>query len=63
VIEPARRGGFGALVNRQAIDPSYGGPVKALKDEGFAAVRILAETHGIIYAEGIKKKSVLTGHT
>jgi ubiquinone/menaquinone biosynthesis C-methylase UbiE len=62
VIEPARRGGFGALVNRQAIDPTYGGPVKALKDEGFAAVRIIAETHGITYAEGIKRAS-LTGHT
>lgn len=57
VIEAARRGGFGALVNRHAIDATYDGPVKALKDEGFAAVRILAETHGIIYAEGIKKAS------
>jgi ubiquinone/menaquinone biosynthesis C-methylase UbiE len=55
VIEPARRGGFGALINRQAIDPNYDGPVKALKDEGFAAVRELAQHHGVLYVEGIKK--------
>ena len=57
VIEAARRGGFGALVNRHVIDATYDGPVKALKDEGFAAVRILAETHGVTYAEGIKTAS------
>jgi ubiquinone/menaquinone biosynthesis C-methylase UbiE len=55
VIEPARRGGFGALLHRQTIDPHYDGPVKALKDEGFAAVRDLAERDGILYVEGIKK--------
>jgi ubiquinone/menaquinone biosynthesis C-methylase UbiE len=55
VIEPARRGGFGALITRQAIDPKYDGPVKALKDEGFAAVRELAQHHGVLYVEGIKK--------
>lgn len=56
VIEAAPRGGFGALINRaQAIDPKYGGPVRALKDEGFAAVRELAQEHGTLYVEGIKR--------
>jgi ubiquinone/menaquinone biosynthesis C-methylase UbiE len=55
VIEPARRGGVGALVSRQAIDASYQGPVAALKENGFAAVRDLAETGGVIFAEGIKR--------
>ena len=55
VIEPAPRGGFGALLNRQAVDPDYPGAVKTLKDGGFAAVRKLAERDGVLYVEGIKK--------
>jgi ubiquinone/menaquinone biosynthesis C-methylase UbiE len=55
VIEPARRGGIGALVSRQSIDSGYPGPVQSLKDEGFAAVRQLAEAAGVIFVEGIKK--------
>jgi len=55
VIEPAPRGGFGALLNRQTVDPKYRGPLQALKDEGFAAVRELAERDGVLYVEGIKK--------
>jgi demethylmenaquinone methyltransferase/2-methoxy-6-polyprenyl-1,4-benzoquinol methylase len=55
VIEPAPRGGFGALLTRQTIDPSYRGPLQALKDEGFAPVRELAESDGVLYVEGIKK--------
>lgn len=55
VIEPAPRGGFGALLNRQAVDPTYQGAMKTLKDEGFAAVRELAERDGVLYVEGIKK--------
>ena len=55
VIEPAPRGGFGALLSRQNIDPSYRGPLQALKDEGFGAVRELAERDGVLYVEGIKK--------
>ena len=55
VIEPARRSGFGALLHRDTIDRGYAGPVKTLKDAGFAAVRELAETDGVVYAEGIKK--------
>ena len=64
VIEPAPRGGFGAMltgwggsrqtgVSRNA--PTYEGPVTALKDGGFAAVRLLAEVDGVLYAEGIKR--------
>lgn len=58
VIEPAPRGGFGAMLSRQTMDVDYltaGGPVQALKDAGFAAVRLLAEVDGVSYVEGIKK--------
>jgi len=59
VIEPAPRGGsFGALgtiLNRQTVDPKYRGPLRTLQDEGFAAVRELAERDGVLYVEGIKK--------
>ena len=58
VIEPAPRGGFGAMLSRQTMDADYlatGGPVQALKDAGFAAVRVLAEVDGTVYVEGIKK--------
>ena len=55
VIEPAPRGGIGALLKRQTVDPSYRGALQALKDGGFAAVRELAESNGVIYVEGIKK--------
>jgi SAM-dependent methyltransferase len=57
-IEPAPRGGFGAMLSRQTMDADYlasGGPVRALKDAGFAAVRMLAEVDGNSYVEGIKK--------
>jgi SAM-dependent methyltransferase len=57
VIEPAPRGGFGAILHRMAVDPGYPGAVKALKGEGFAAVRALAERDGVLYVEGIKKAS------
>jgi ubiquinone/menaquinone biosynthesis C-methylase UbiE len=58
VIEPAPRGGFGAILSRQTMDADYlttGGPVQALKDAGFAAVRVLAEVDGVSYVEGIKR--------
>ena len=60
VIEPAPRGGFGAMLSRQTMDADYlatGGPVQALKDAGFAAVRVLAEVDGVSYVEGIKRVS------
>ena len=64
VIEPAPRGGFGALLTGWGGSRStsvsrttapYEGPVRELKDGGFAAVRLLTETDGVLYAEGIKK--------
>ena len=69
VIEPAPRGGFGALLSGWGGSPStgvsrtargsrtegYEGPARALKDGGFAAVRLLSEVDGVLYAEGIKK--------
>lgn len=70
VIEPAPRGGLAALLaaggsrtvggSRAGMGgsraaPTYEGPVKALQDAGFAAVRVLAETGGVIYAEGIRR--------
>lgn len=55
VIEPAPRGGFGAIFNRRTVDQSYRGPLQALKDAGFAAVRELAESDGVLYVEGIKR--------
>jgi demethylmenaquinone methyltransferase / 2-methoxy-6-polyprenyl-1,4-benzoquinol methylase len=70
VLESAPRGGFGALLSGWGGSPStgvsrtaggsrtasaYEGPVRALKDGGFAAVRLLSEVDGVLYAEGIKK--------
>ena len=55
IIETGRRGGFGALLNRSHADASYAGPIAALQQAGFRAVRQLAEADGISYAEGIKK--------
>ena len=56
VVEGTPRGGFGALLSRQsAADPKYPGAVKILRDEGFAAVRQVAEADGVTYVEGIKK--------
>lgn len=56
VVEPARRGGFGALLHRSSsIDPAYDGPVAQLQTVGFTAVRQLAETDGVVYAEGVKR--------
>jgi demethylmenaquinone methyltransferase/2-methoxy-6-polyprenyl-1,4-benzoquinol methylase len=55
VIEPAKRGGFGALLNRAGADPSYAGAAAALQGVGFRAVRQLAEAAGTVYVEGIKR--------
>jgi ubiquinone/menaquinone biosynthesis C-methylase UbiE len=55
VIESVRRGGIAALMSKPNVESSYAGAVQTLKDEGFAAVRQLAETGGVIYVEGIKK--------
>lgn len=55
VIEPAPRGGIGALIAGKGTLTTYEGPVKALQDAGFAAVRLLAETDGVLYVEGIRR--------
>jgi ubiquinone/menaquinone biosynthesis C-methylase UbiE len=55
VVEPARRSGFGVLLQRQTADPGYKGPADVLQVAGFTAVRVLAETDGVVYAEGIKR--------
>jgi ubiquinone/menaquinone biosynthesis C-methylase UbiE len=55
IVEPARRGGIAALLQRQPVDASYTGPTEALQRGGFTAVRVLAEADGVIYAEGIKR--------
>jgi len=55
VIEPAPRGGLAALVGGSRAAPTYEGPVNALKEGGFAAVRLLAETDGVLYVEGIRR--------
>jgi len=55
VIEPARRAGIGALLQRQTGDPTYTGPTDVLQSGGFTAVRVLAEADGVVYAEGIKR--------
>jgi ubiquinone/menaquinone biosynthesis C-methylase UbiE len=61
VIEPAPRGGIGALLTRNAADPHYteqGGAAAALKAEGFGAVRTIAERDGVSYVEGVKSGGV-----
>jgi ubiquinone/menaquinone biosynthesis C-methylase UbiE len=59
VIERAARGGIaGILTGSRTASPEagrYTGPADALRDNGFAAVRQLAETDGVSYVEGIKK--------
>lgn len=55
VIEPAPRGGLGAFIAGKGAASPYEGPVNALQDAGFAAVRLLAETDGVLYAEGIRR--------
>lgn len=57
VVEPAQRGGLGALLSRRTLDRSYrenGGAAGALSAEGFRAVRLLAERDGKSYVEGTK---------
>ncbi|MDA1092495.1 MAG: class I SAM-dependent methyltransferase [Acidobacteria bacterium] len=57
VIEPAPRGGLGALFSARTLDPHYrahGGAEAALKAEGFQPVRTLAERDGVMFTEGLK---------
>ncbi len=60
VIEPAPRARLGGLVKRQAVDPEYaarGGAAAALKAQGFAGVRVLAERSALLFTEGAKRSS------
>lgn len=57
VIEPAPRGGLGALFSARSLDPHYraqGGAETALRAEGFKPVRTLAERDGLLFTEGMK---------
>jgi ubiquinone/menaquinone biosynthesis C-methylase UbiE len=56
VIERAERGGFARILGGAAQKGgAYPGPVEILRENGFAAVRLLSETDGVAYAEGIKR--------
>ena len=56
VIDPAPRGGLGALLKRQAESDyaSAGGAVRPLEAAGFRGVRVLAEREGSTFVEGVK---------
>jgi SAM-dependent methyltransferase len=57
VVDPAMRGGLGAILSRQSLDPRYvedGGAQRALEHEGFHGVRLLAERGGFRFVEGTK---------
>ena len=57
VIEPAPRGGLGALFNPRSLDRHHaasGGAERALAAEGFRAVRRLAERNGQLFTDGGK---------
>jgi demethylmenaquinone methyltransferase/2-methoxy-6-polyprenyl-1,4-benzoquinol methylase len=61
VIEPAARGALPSVLSRTRADPGYhehGGATHALTSAGFAAVRIIAERDGVVYAEGAKRSAV-----
>ena len=70
VIERAERGGLARILggsrgvggSRAAptgagtgTGAAYSGPVETLRENGFAAVRLLSETDGVAYVEGIKR--------
>ena len=55
-IDAAVRGGLAAVFTRQSIDARYadGGARRALWEEGFLGVRLLAERDGLTFVEGMK---------
>ena len=60
VVEPAERGGLGALVSHRHQDPGYhasGGAETALKAEGLVAVRTLAERDRVRFVEGVRRRA------
>ena len=57
VIEPAPRGGLGAVLSQRSFDRTYimnGGAEGALDAEGFRAVRVLAEREGKQFVEAVR---------
>lgn len=57
IVEPAPRGGLGALLGRGTRNAEYtrsGGAEPALRAEGFRAVRTLAEREGLRFVEGAR---------
>lgn len=57
VVEPAPRGGLGALFRSRNVNPHYaasGGAERALDAEGLRGVRRLAERDGLAFIEGAK---------
>jgi ubiquinone/menaquinone biosynthesis C-methylase UbiE len=57
IRERAVRGGFGAILQHSTVDYHYrssGGAETALREEGFRAVRRLAEREGIAFFEAVK---------
>jgi SAM-dependent methyltransferase len=55
VIDGTGRGSFGWIKGGAGTRPAAAAATQTLKDAGFAAVRVLAETDGVSYVEGIKK--------
>lgn len=59
VIEPSGRGGgLASLLSRKSVESTYseGGAAEALTAAGFAAVRVIAERDGVLYAEAAKRR-------
>lgn len=57
VIEAAERGGLGKFLTDRSADPSYanaGRASGALRAEGFAPVRVIAEREGFAFTEGTR---------
>ena len=64
VIDTAARGGIGAIFSRQTVDAQYadGGAQRALSEEGFLGVRLLAERDGLTFVEGVKPEETDEEH-
>lgn len=62
IVEPAPRGGLGALLHQPVGDPFYlssGGAERAFQTEGFKATRRLAERDGLAFIEGVKARTAV----
>ncbi len=56
-IDPAMRGGIGSVFSKRSMDARYvsnGGAQRALEEEGFRGVRVLADRDGLTFIEGTK---------